>query len=763
MQEEAKELKGDVDELTKSIDNFIQNKGLSNDVDKINEVYSQVVNKIATDNSLNPDEAFRLQLEVEEARSKATKQALEIRLADEKSAIQIATDENAKIQLKADIERHETELKNFDLYNGRGRVLWENYTKWMSEQHLHEMREKFRNMDAEEIAHLDFSKGEWYDWAMKTATQFAKQHNLSTNDVFYYLRNWVKTANNWSIFIPLTISTEGGKSALETLKGYNSQVDQADEAIKILTRRQEELKNKTQKTKEEEKELINVTNELTDAQTTRANAIAHGGHGKEEEKQAKAAARESAKRDRAAAAARKKQDRAAAAAQRQAESELQKTLKNELSLIDKIRSAYQSLTQEGASHADAVAASIQGYGATVESINKVFAKWGLAKFDPSKFAGISNPQEIINMLQAQLDKLLATGRAKPAEIKDLQVKINDLELDAKKFNLKKISEGLNNELTKLKDEYELAIEFDANPELGETFASLIGLDTSALPHNVEEYANLYLKYLNKYLKDVGVKDEYLLNDMQMSNNLLDWYEELSKHTLLTSEQFEIIKKGVFEIRDLRKKEISEQMSAWQTLLEKYSEYEYKVSEIHRKAAEERKKADKANAPQWVYDAINNREKRDVAQLNFDEFQKTQTWITATGDLAGLTDNALGLLINRLEEYKRSAKNLDPKQIQKINKALKNLKKQQRGSNPFKMLGNAIAEANDRMSDYQVQIDETVNEIARLKKKEREFGLDDKEQKKLNRLIELNKKLREEQLAAGEISYNDSIVSHIETI
>lgn len=749
----------DLDEAIKraneSISKFLSDKEWNFDPEKIQEVYNIVTQKAIEGNEGgSPEEAFALQERIEEMKNKAIMDALKVRIADEQAALEVEREENARKDIQANLDSLNQQLKDEEEFGGRRRAHWNDFTKWMSEQHRSEVEAMFRGMDEEQIKSLNFQSGQYGDFVKRMVTKYAKDHKMSYDEAFRYLKSWVQNANQWSIFLKLIISTDGAGSALETLKKYDSLIDQADDAIERLTKRQQQLQNQTSRTTEEQKELAKVNTELADAEKQKADAEAKGGVGKKAEKDAKAAARESAKRDRAAAAARKKQDRAAAAAQRQAETELQKTLKNELSLIDKIRSAYQSLTKEGASHTEAVKAAIKGYGSTVESINKVFAKWGLAKFDPSKFAGISNPQEIINMLQAQLDKLLATGRAKPAEIKDLQVKINDLELDAKKFNLKKISEGLNNELTKLKDEYELAIEFDANPELGETFANLLGIDTSNLPKTVEDYADEYLKHLNKYLKDVG--SDVQLPTMEISNEELAGYEEMTKTLRLTSEQFEIIKKGVFEIRDLRKKDISEQMSAWQTLLEKYSEYEYKVSEIHRKAAEERKKADKANAPQWVYDAINNREKRDVAQLNFDEFQKTQTWITATGDLAGLTDNALGLLINRLEEYKKSAKNLDPKQIQKINKALKNLQKQQRGSNPFKMLGNAIAKAKDRMEDYQVQIDETVNEIARLKDKEREFGLDDKEQKKLNRLIELNKKLREEQLAAGEISFDDII-------
>ena len=52
--------------------------------------------------------------------------------------------------------------------------------------------------------------------------------------------------------------------------------------------------------------------------------------------------------------------------------------------------------------------------------------------------------------------------------------------------MKKVTDGLNSELGKIKDEYELAIELNANPELGDMFADMFGIDTDSLPHTFGE-------------------------------------------------------------------------------------------------------------------------------------------------------------------------------------------------------------------------------------------------------------------------------------
>ena len=90
---ELKQLRDDVKVTTDSIINFIELKGWSGDANKINEVFKQITDKLILDNQLDPQKAFVLQTQVEEARSQAAKQALLQRINDEKAALAQASDE----------------------------------------------------------------------------------------------------------------------------------------------------------------------------------------------------------------------------------------------------------------------------------------------------------------------------------------------------------------------------------------------------------------------------------------------------------------------------------------------------------------------------------------------------------------------------------------------------------------------------------------------------------------------------------------------
>lgn len=538
-------------ETTDSLIDFISLKGWTGDTNKINEVFAQFTNKTVMQLGLDPSEAFTLQLEVEQARAKAAKHSLQIRLEDEKQALKAARDEETKEAIQANIDRLQTELNDFDENNGRGRVLWENYTKWMKEQHMSEMTQMFRDMDEEDIKSINFQEGKWKEFAERTAMQYAKEHKISYNDAFNLLQNWVKNANKWSIFIPLTISTESGKSVYEQLGEYDKIIDDADSQIKRLTTRIGELQAKQKLSKEEAKELADAQNELAKAERDKADAEAKGGHGKQESKDAKNATK----------------------AQKQAESELQKALKDELSLLDKVRSQYKKLTDAGVDGTTALNMVTNQFTNSIQRINNILGRNGLPLFNIKAFAGTDNPNAVLEMLKKQLDAAKVAKNIKPEEIKELEVKYGEIVIDAKVYNTKKITDGLNNELSKIKDEYELAVELDANPELGSAFAQLFDIDTNQLPKNIEDYAKRATEILNRYFKD----DKIELPTINLTDDDLKAYK-----AILGESKYKILESFTKDYKSRSKKEA-------QDIVKQTKDLQYKLGDVNEKIAIESKK------------------------------------------------------------------------------------------------------------------------------------------------------------------------------
>ena len=731
-QKDLEKFQAQLSETTNSVLAFIHNKGWDAEVTKIDETFSQVFNKIAQNANLDPQTAFAMQLEAEEARTKAVKQGYEIRINDEKRALAVARDENNKEAIKATIERLEEERNFINNSTNTGRVYWRDFTKWMTEQHKSEVQQMFNYMDSEQIKSLDFSKDEYFKWVNEMVTKYANEHKLSQDEVFGHLRSWIRNANQWSITIPLIISSNDQKSIYDTLKEADSAIDAAYETIKRLDKRKKELEKKGGAMSNDTKvvdEYKKVTNEIAAAEKDRKKAEAAGGHSKKEEADAK----------KASAAAKK--------AQAQAESELQKALKEEFTLLDKVRSVYKQLTKEGVDSRTAIEDATSGYEESVRAINETLSKYGITPLDLSKYAGVSNPREILSMLQSQLDTLMKSGKAKPSEIKDLQVKLKDIKVEATTFDYQKITEGLNNELSKVKEEYELGIELDANPEMGEVFADMMGLTKEQLADMPRDFQGVLRKMQTMIDTQLG-SGKFNLEENLNKAVFERWVNEQGKS--MDSEQIKSLKNYIEYANKVRRDETKTQIQEWDKLLEKYAEYEYKINKITEEAAREREIAYKKGASQDIIDAINRREREQKAQVSFEEYQKSPQWMQATGDLAMLSRQAIGMLIQQLENYKKHAKDLNPKQIKQLNNALNKLYKEQRKNNPFHAISDMIHEAKQHAAEYDEAINDVASQIGALSWKEATGEITGKQEEKLKSLREKWKELKDAQNAAGHI-------------
>ena len=679
----------DLQKTTDSIINFIELKGWSGDESKINQVFEQITQKLVLDNQLDPQKAFTLQTEVEEARSKAAKQALLQRINDEREAYKISQDETVRQAINADVERY----NHWEETNGRSKVEWERFTKWLKEQHISETTAMFRNMDAEDIKSLNFQEGKHAEWVTRMVTQYAKEHKMSYDEAFSYLRSWVRSANQWSVFIPLYITTEDKKSVYDQLGEYDKAVDEADAQIERLTKRIGELNAKKQKSKEETQELTNAERELADAQKAKADAEAKGGHGKKE----------------------KKDERAANKAAKQAESELAKALKDELSTIEKVRSIYKDLVKDGASHANAVARATSGWDETVNAINRVLQKNGLKKLNLADFVGIDNPREILKTLQAQLDELVKRG-AKPAEIKELQTKIQTLSVDADKYDLTKITKGLNSELDRLKEEYELAVALDADPELGSMFADWMGFDMDDLPRTAQEYANRATNALNggitqTYVDEItkGVKEVRGVFKKEKEDTSKEWNALVEKYGGLQAKLLKIYKDTVQQQSSIVKQFGSDEQISQALDLVKKIQISQDPADIARLQEELAKIINDITKNKPIalktYQATQKEQKSNESKAYWENFKDSDLYAMTFEDVANLSNRAIDMMIEKLDELKDKVKE-SPESMKALIKAKNDLEEAKNIRDPFGGMIRGLkmsAEASKEAKTYRDQL------------------------------------------------------------
>lgn len=504
-----------------------------------------------------------------------------------------------------------------------------------------------------------------------------------------------------------------------------------------------------------------------------------------------------------ASAARQKQEEAERAARmknntktKKEKDEILDAIKEEISLTKKLQGEYDKLTSKGASHADAIKDVQERYANTIKLLDIDLGKFGLPKFDTNIITG-KDPNKQLEFFKNLRNILESKGLLNLDRAKVVDAVIQELDVSAKTYNLDKVTKGLNNELDRLKEEYELAVSLDADPELGNMFADWMGIDMNELPRTAQEYAKEYTDILNKYLKDKK-SDIKLPNLLDITNDDLRAFQEQADAGIISQEWVDNITKGVKAARDVFKKETSDQIKDWDKLLEKYAEYETKINKIQNDAVKERvtfaqqfgSEDDKSLAlnlqtkilaatdPQEkqkliqqlqelvksiagddktkinLVTAIDNSQDQGIAKTNFEQFQKSPEWIIATGELSGMTNKAIKGLIASLEKYKKTAKGLDGKQIKNINNALKNLYKEQRKNNPFGAIADMIDKAKERMTDVLPTMSSIASQIDKIEEKVKNGDATEEEIKTLDDLKERLVKLAD----VGKISASEWVES-----
>ena len=158
--------------------------------------------------------------------------------------------------------------------------------------------------------------------------------------------------------------------------------------------------------------------------------------------------------------------------------------------------------------------------------------------------------------------------------------ISNLNIEITKVDYKKITDGLNSELGKIKDDYELAVELDANAELGDLFADMFNIDTSSLPHTFEQALAKIQSSVDNALSKLGIERSF--NILKGDINAFAKSVKLS----MDGDAIKELEKAQNYIRGIWKKNTEDTIKDWNSLLEKYGDYQTKLIKAAQDTAQE---------------------------------------------------------------------------------------------------------------------------------------------------------------------------------
>ena len=389
---------------------------------------------------------------------------------------------------------------------------------------------------------------------------------------------------------------------------------------------------------------------------------------------------------------------------RKPEDVVAEALKQELQLIREMQSNYDKLRKSGVSNMDAIDLASKGYEATIIRINQVLSKFGIDKFNAANFAG-KDVRSLLQSLEEQRKALLASGKVKTSSLQALDIEIQKLTVDAKTYDMKKVTDGLNSELGKIKDEYELAIELDANPELGDMFTDMFGIDTDSLPHTFGEaydravtIARSKLDELRKSMNGTFDIDGFDLMKTKIKGDENGLWNGID----IKSEPLKELIKWQDTWRKMFKQNMVETEKMLDDYVKKYGNYSDKIAEIEADKLEKIKKLNEAyytdamrNSPEYKRkrQAIDTASAKEKSQAKWDNFTNTRLYVELFENLELASTGALRAMKEKLDEVKVDMNNLTPEQLKQITAQYMKLEKQLMSRNPFK---GAIKHAKDYM-------------------------------------------------------------------
>lgn len=403
---------------------------------------------------------------------------------------------------------------------------------------------------------------------------------------------------------------------------------------------------------------------------------------------------------------------------RKIEDVVAEALKQELQLIREMQSNYEKLRKSGVSNMDAIDIASKGYEATIIRINQVLSKFGIDKFNAANFAG-KDVRSLLQSLEEQRKALLASGKVKTSSLQALDVEIQKLTVVAKTYDMKDVTDGLNSELGKIKDEYELAIELDANPELGGIFADMMGIDEEqlkTLPRTFNQVVSQLQSSIDKLFADNNIDGSFDLTQMLDKGDFEKWVEE--RGNTLDDTFVNSLNKIREYANKVRLDETKETTKNWSQLIDKYGQLQYKLVKIAKDATKEMKNIvnkfgndeqkqlalDLANKISISQDpseiarlqeqlrqllnqvtqgneqavninaAVQNQQNQLTSKAYWEDFKNSDYYTMMFEDMSRNSTRAIQLIIDKMNELKDKVKE-DPSSMKALSKSLQDAQKE----------------------------------------------------------------------------------------
>lgn len=357
-------------------------------------------------------------------------------------------------------------------------------------------------------------------------------------------------------------------------------------------------------------------------------------------------------------------------------------------LITDMQKRFKEYRQTGVKTNDALRLATSEYGKTLSSTNAILNKFGIATKTNDELAKM-DLRALRDYFNAIKGVASIKGSAKGLEA--IEKALASINVEITKADYTKIVDGLNSELGKLKEEYELGVELSTDPEMGDMFAKAFNIDVEALPKSFGEA----LDKANEIVKDKLKKLKIDIHNFGLLDTLIEPDDENKWAGLdFNSKPVQDLIKLQKTWRDMFKKIMVDTEKDLDDYVKKYGGYSDKIAEIEADRLEKLERLNEAYRKDELKNtqayrsklmAIEQGTTKERNKAEFEEFKNSNYYVAMFENLEYASTASLNAIRERLSQLKESFRELTPEQLKWVTQQYEKIDNELLSRNPFKNL------------------------------------------------------------------------------
>lgn len=382
----------------------------------------------------------------------------------------------------------------------------------------------------------------------------------------------------------------------------------------------------------------------------------------------------------------------------------EQTLRERIKLIKEANQTFEKYAKEY----DKVIAKEKTYKDLMDRAKELNIADILRKDDLTNTATLDAMQNVYNKFKSLFEKKKYVG-AKRDALKEMSDMKFEIAVELNENNRKKLQDSFD----KMFGDYQLFIELDKIGINQNLAKDMFDIDYTSLDEIGARWKQLFLDNINNEYKQMdksfaGFKT-YEEAKAKLSQEKSNKNYEMAVNTeKKISEAFnkELESREKEYAKYLKKSysdSVNEQVNAYRKLIQLQMDADFKRNAINSNDKLDDKQ--KQTALQEL-DAMSSQIaakmqeelQKKLNKIQWESFKDSPLFETVLSDIEHLSTGTIGMLINKMEELKKTYKGLDPKIVKELTKYTDQLTAQKIKNNPFKEWGNALREINKLKKD-----------------------------------------------------------------